>query len=189
MIVADLNPEAVARLRRTGRKKLLPRRMASAVEVHAASIPSVQKLGRARCPMWQRSLDPLEEVYLALTLGVRDYVRKNGFARAVIGLSGGVDSALTAVLAVDALGADNVWGLFMPSPYTSKDSYDDVAELGNGLQSPFERFPSRRCSTTIGARSRRRLRGMRPIRRKRTSRPVSGAISSWPSPISSAIWC
>jgi NAD+ synthase (glutamine-hydrolysing) len=78
-------------------------------------------------------LDPLEEVYRALTLGVRDYVRKNGFTRAVIGLSGGVDSALTAVLAVDALGAKNVRGLFMPSPYTSQDSLDDVAELGKRL--------------------------------------------------------
>ena len=133
MIVADLNPEAVARLRRTGRKKLLPRRMASAVEVHAASIPSVQKTRARAVPDVALVLDPLEEVYRALTLGVRDYVRKNGFARAVIGLSGGVDSALTAVLAVDALGADNVWGLFMPSPYTSKDSYDDVAELGKRL--------------------------------------------------------
>ncbi len=133
MIVADLNMEAVARARRTGRKKLLPRRMASVVEVHAASIPSVQKTRARAVPDVAAVLDPLEEVYRALTLGVRDYVRKNGFTRAVIGLSGGVDSALTAVLAVDALGAENVWGLFMPSPYTSQDSYDDVAELGTRL--------------------------------------------------------
>jgi NAD+ synthase (glutamine-hydrolysing) len=133
MIVADLNMEAVARARRAGRKKLLPRRMASVVEVHAASIPSVQKTRARAVPDVAAVLDPLEEVYRALTLGVRDYVRKNGFTRAVIGLSGGVDSALTAVLAVDALGAENVWGLFMPSPYTSQDSYDDVAELGTRL--------------------------------------------------------
>jgi len=133
MIVADLNMEAVARARRAGRKKLLPRRMASVVEVHAASIPSVQKTRACAVPDVAAVLDPLEEVYRALTLGVRDYVRKNGFTRAVIGLSGGVDSALTAVLAVDALGAENVWGLFMPSPYTSQDSHDDVAELGTRL--------------------------------------------------------
>jgi NAD+ synthase (glutamine-hydrolysing) len=60
-------------------------------------------------------------------------VRKNGFTRVVIGLSGGVDSALTAVLAVDALGPENVSGLFMPSPYTSQDSHDDVAQLGTRL--------------------------------------------------------
>ena len=133
MIVTDLNMEPVARARRTSRKKLLPRRVASAVEVHATSIPSGLKTRARAVPGVAEVLDPLEEVYRALTLGVRDYVRKNGFTRAVIGLSGGVDSALTAVLAVDALGADNVWGLFMPSPYTSQDSHNDVAELGARL--------------------------------------------------------
>ena len=133
LIVADLNMEAVARTRRTGRKKPLPRRAASAVEISVVTLPPAQKnLARAVADV-AVALDPLEEVYRALTLGVRDYVRKNGFTRAVIGLSGGVDSALTAVIAVDALGAENVWGLFMPSPYTSQDSYDDVAELGKRL--------------------------------------------------------
>jgi NAD+ synthase (glutamine-hydrolysing) len=133
LIVADLNMEAVARARRTGRKKLLPRRVASAVEVYTAPLPSVEKTLVRAVPDVAPVLDQLEEVYRALTLGVRDYVRKNGFWRAVIGLSGGVDSALTAVLAVDALGAENVWGLFMPSPYTSQDSHNDVAELGTRL--------------------------------------------------------
>ncbi|HEV8327979.1 MAG TPA: NAD+ synthase [Nitrospiraceae bacterium] len=133
LIVADLNMEAVARARRTGRKRLLPRRVASAVELCAAPLPSVQKTRLRTVPAMAAVLDPLEEVYRALALGVRDYVKKNGFTHVVIGLSGGVDSALTAVLAVDALGAENVWGLFMPSPYTSQDSHDDVAELGNRL--------------------------------------------------------
>ena len=74
-------------------------------------------------------LEPLEEVYRALVVGVRDYVAKNGFTQVVIGLSGGIDSALTAVVAVDALGASNVLGLFMPSPYTSRESREDVAEV------------------------------------------------------------
>ena len=131
LIVADLNMEAVARERRTqGRKKALPKQVAAAVEMCSAALPALPKSRVRAVPDMGAVLDPLEEVYLALTLGVRDYVRKNGFARAVIGLSGGVDSALTAVLAVDALGAENVWGLFMPSPYTSQDSYEDVAELG-----------------------------------------------------------
>ena len=129
MIVADLNMEAVARARRTGRKKLLPRRIASIVDVHSVSLPPIQKARARVVPDVAAVLDPLEEVYRALTLGVRDYVGKNGFTRVVVGLSGGVDSALTAVLAVDALGAKNVWGLFMPSPYTSQDSHEDVAEL------------------------------------------------------------
>jgi len=134
LIVADLNMEGVARARRAqGRKKLVPQRVAAAVVVCAVSLPSVPKTRARVVPDMATVLDPLEEVYRALTLGVRDYVRKNGFTRAVIGLSGGVDSALTAVLAVDALGAKNVRGLFMPSPYTSQDSLDDVAELGKRL--------------------------------------------------------
>jgi NAD+ synthase (glutamine-hydrolysing) len=133
LIVADLNMEAVTRARRTGRKKLLPRRMASAVEVYAVSRSSAVRTRSRAIPDVAAIPDQLEEVYRALTLGVRDYVSKNGFRRVVIGLSGGVDSALTAALAVDALGAENVWGLFMPSPYTSRDSYDDVAELGARL--------------------------------------------------------
>jgi NAD+ synthase (glutamine-hydrolysing) len=82
-------------------------------------------------------VDPLgeiEEVYQALVLGVRDYVRKNGFRRVVVGLSGGVDSALTAVIAVDALDPENVLGVFMPSPYTSEDSKEDVGELVRRLR-------------------------------------------------------
>ena len=133
LIVADLNMESVARARRTGLKNLLPRLVVSAVKVYAVSLPAVQKTRVRAVPDVTAVLDQLEEVYQALTLGVRDYVRKNGFTRAVIGLSGGVDSALTAVLAVDALGAENVWGLFMPSPYTSQDSHEDVAELGARL--------------------------------------------------------
>ena len=133
MIVADLNMEAVARAKRAGRKKILPRRMAAAVEVYTAAIPSARTTRVRTIPAVAAVLDPLEEVYRALTLGVRDYVWKNGFTRVVIGLSGGVDSALTAVLAVDALGAKNVHALFMPSPYTSQDSHDDVAELGARL--------------------------------------------------------
>ena len=133
LIVADLNMEAVARARRTGRKMTLPKRITAVVELYAAPLPSVRNARSRVVGAVAATLDPLEEVYRALTLGVRDYVKKNGFTRAVIGLSGGVDSALTAVLAVDALGSENVWGLFMPSPYTSQDSHDDVAELGARL--------------------------------------------------------
>ena len=133
LIIADLNMETVTRARRTGRKKLLPKRVAAAVGVYAAPLPSVHNARSRVVAAVAEILDPLEEVYRALTLGVRDYMRKNGFTRAVIGLSGGVDSALTAVLAVDALGSENVRGLFMPSLYTSQDSHDDVAELGTRL--------------------------------------------------------
>lgn len=74
-----------------------------------------------------------EEVYNALVLGTRDYVHKNGFKKVCIGLSGGIDSALVAVIAADAIGSDNVKGIFMPSPYTSKESREDVLEISNNL--------------------------------------------------------
>ena len=73
------------------------------------------------------------EVYGALVLGLGDYVRKNGFREVVVGLSGGVDSALVAALAADALGADAVHALSMPSPYSSRASVDDAAECARRL--------------------------------------------------------
>lgn len=74
-----------------------------------------------------------EEVYKALVLGTRDYVIKNDFKQAVIGLSGGLDSSLVAAIAVDAIGKENVSGIFMPSPYTSKESREDAYELARSL--------------------------------------------------------
>jgi len=79
-------------------------------------------------------LDPLEEVYLALVTGVGDYVRKNRFSTVVIGISGGIDSALTAVIAADALGPDKVVGVFMPSKFTSRESRDDSRVLMKALK-------------------------------------------------------
>lgn len=79
------------------------------------------------------TLSRVQEVYEALVLGTRDYVRKNGFQKVVIGLSGGVDSALTATLAVDALGKDNVVGVFLPSRYSSQASGDDARQLARQL--------------------------------------------------------
>jgi len=77
--------------------------------------------------------DRLENVYQAMMLGLRDYVGKNGFPGVVIGLSGGIDSALSAVVAADALGPQKVHCVMMPSPYTSKDSLEDAAELAENL--------------------------------------------------------
>jgi len=74
-------------------------------------------------------LKPLDEVYRALILGLKDYISKNGFERVIIGLSGGIDSSLTATIAVDALGRDAVCGVFMPSVYTSRESKEDVQKL------------------------------------------------------------
>jgi NAD+ synthase (glutamine-hydrolysing) len=83
-------------------------------------------------------LDPVEEIYRALTTGVRDYIRKNGFTQVVIGLSGGIDSALTAAIAVDALGAENVWGISMPTRFSSEGSVAHSRQLAGALGIRFE---------------------------------------------------
>lgn len=86
--------------------------------------------------------EPLEEtVYRALVLGVRDYAGKCGFTAAVIGLSGGIDSAVTACIAVEALGSKNVIGIAMPSMYSSKASVGDARELANNLGMRFSAIP------------------------------------------------
>jgi NAD+ synthase/NAD+ synthase (glutamine-hydrolysing) len=76
--------------------------------------------------------------YAALVLGTRDYVRKCGFQRVIVGLSGGIDSALTACIAADALGADQVLGVSMPGPYSSRASIDDARALATALGTRFE---------------------------------------------------
>ena len=82
----------------------------------------------AEGPFWPRLSDPAE-VYAALVTGVRDYVRKNGFRSAILALSGGIDSALTATIAADAIGADNVHVVLMPSRYSSEHSVSDAEDL------------------------------------------------------------
>ncbi len=79
--------------------------------------------------------------YAALVLGTRDYVRKCGFRKVVLGLSGGIDSALTAAIAVDALGRENVTGIGLPGPYSSAGSIDDAATLARNLGIRFEIIP------------------------------------------------
>ena len=91
-------------------------------------------------PLPAAPLDSLEEIYRALTLGLRDYVRKNGFAKVVVGLSGGIDSALTAVIAADALGPDAVRGVTMPSKFSSDGSVRDSQDLAHRLGIRFEQI-------------------------------------------------
>ncbi len=77
----------------------------------------------------QHQLDPFpEDVYRAMMVGLTDYVQRNGFPGVILGLSGGIDSALSAAIAVDALGPDKVWGVMMPSKYTGSESLEDAAE-------------------------------------------------------------
>lgn len=85
--------------------------------------------------------DEVGTVFSALVMGVRDYVKKSGFSQAVIGLSGGIDSALTAAIAVQALGRENVLGVALPSCYSSKDSQEDASQLARALGCRFEVIP------------------------------------------------
>jgi NAD+ synthase (glutamine-hydrolysing) len=90
-----------------------------------------------------RSLEA--QTYSALVLGVRDYLGKNGFPGAIIGLSGGVDSALTLAIAVDALGADKVRAVMMPSPYTAEISWVDARDMAARLGVRYDEIPIAPC--------------------------------------------
>ena len=81
------------------------------------------------------------EMYAALTLGLGDYVRKNGFRSVTFGMSGGIDSALVAAIAADAIGGENVYGISMPSKYSSQHSQDDAFDLADRLGAHIRRIP------------------------------------------------
>jgi NAD+ synthase (glutamine-hydrolysing) len=128
LIIADINPERVfhERLHDPRRRPEKLDVMSDGLRVDRVMLrergaePSTRKpLENGKPP---ESLSRAEEVYLALVTGTRDYVRKNGFESVVIGLSGGIDSALTACVAVDALGADHVTCVFMPTRFSSSES-------------------------------------------------------------------
>ncbi len=87
--------------------------------------------------------DECEAAYQALVLGTRDYIRKCGFERVIIGLSGGIDSSLTAAIAVDAVGKENVTGVGMPGPYSSEHSVTDARDMAHNLGIRFEIIPIR----------------------------------------------
>ena len=98
----------------------------------------------AALPAPASSATPLPDegrIYHALMLGLRDYVGKNGFPGVVLGLSGGIDSALVAALAVDALGADKTWLVMLPSPYTSRESVEDATLIARTLGCRFDTIP------------------------------------------------
>lgn len=135
LLVVELNVESVF----TGRLKDIRRRQAVAglKENRIELIKIERELKRKEFLETPPALAPIlseeEEIYSALVLGTRDYVNKNGFKGVLVGLSGGIDSSLVATIAVDALGKDRVTGVFMPSPYTSIESREDVEALVKNL--------------------------------------------------------
>lgn len=91
-----------------------------------------------------------EDVYRAMMVGLHDYVRLNGFSGVILGLSGGIDSALSAAIAVDALGPDKVWGVMLPSKYTSTESLDDARECARLVGCRHDVVPIARAVEAIG---------------------------------------
>ena len=146
-------------------------------------------LAQAGAPGLYRPQEQIATVHEALVLGLRDYLGKCGFKQAVMGLSGGVDSAVTCCLAAAALGRENVLGVLMPSPYTSRDSIEDslvlAAQPGSGNQA-HSHHPHLRRAT--GKPCRGPCNWGRSNSPWKISRPASGATSSWPSPTNSATW-
>jgi len=117
------------------RRRLLdPRgRSTSAKELPEVRVSEARLGERTTSPRIEPVLEPVREVYEALVVGTRDYVGKNGFDKVLIGLSGGIDSSLVATIAVDALGAEHVVGVLMPSRYSSEGSITDAQQLAANL--------------------------------------------------------
>ena len=145
LVLADVDADAVVRARQQDPRRHKARLKLRRQGVRVARIVVSPKFRQpSRQPVQEgipSAPGPLEEVYLALVLGIGDYVRKNSFEKVVLGLSGGIDSALTAVLAVDALGAQNVVSAFMPSVHTSRESWEDAAAMARTLGIRFLNIP------------------------------------------------
>ncbi len=144
LLMVTLNPGDVFKKRLHDPRRRKEKRLDALEEkVERISLePSTRKTKkRMLTPEIVDFLDPTAEVYRALVTGLRDYVRKNNFQKVVLGISGGIDSALVATIAVDALGKENVIGVSMPSSYTSTSSKSDARLLAENLQIKFYEIP------------------------------------------------
>jgi len=143
LLVVDIDPQvAIARRLRDVRRRALARELQAqpsprVVRLAAASERSQEPISAPIAPV----LPELEQMRLALELGLRDYVDKNGFAEVVIGLSGGIDSALTAALCAEALGPQRVHCVSMPSRFSSAGTRADARRLAESLQVDFREIP------------------------------------------------
>jgi NAD+ synthase (glutamine-hydrolysing) len=145
LLVVDVAPElAIGRRLRDVRRRELDRSRETVPPVEILELET-ERAG-ARHPMGARHMvapfeHELEQMRLALTLGLRDYVEKNGFRDVVVGVSGGIDSALTAALCADALGADRVHCVSMPSQFSSQETRSDAALVAESLGCAFREIP------------------------------------------------
>jgi NAD+ synthase (glutamine-hydrolysing) len=141
LVITDIDLDQVfrARLHDSRRRK---EKLQADASTRRISLPALPPREKAKLPVHEvEALEPVEEIYRALVLGTRDYVTKNGFKHVVIGLSGGIDSSIVAAVAVDALGAANVTGATMPSPFSSSGTRNDAVRLAKNLGIDLLRVP------------------------------------------------
>ena len=144
LLVVDVEPkEVIGRRLRDVRRRALARERedAAPVEVIHVGAPGPSSNGNKATGEVVPFVDHLEQMRLALELGLRDYVLKNGFSDVVVGVSGGIDSAVTAAVAAEALGSERVHCVSMPSRYSSEETRTDAGRLAESLGSPFMELP------------------------------------------------
>src|SRR5437660_2637890 len=142
LLVVDVEPaEAVGRRLRDLRRRALARERTSPPDAPVVHLGSLRERREQAAPALAPQLDDLEQMRLALELGLRDYVDKNGFSEIVVGVSGGIDSALTAALAVEALGPERVHCVSMPSRFSSDETRQDARLLAESLRTDFRELP------------------------------------------------
>ncbi|MGH3033422.1 MAG: NAD+ synthase, partial [Gaiellaceae bacterium] len=151
LLVVDVDATtAVARRLRDARRRALARALRELPNPPVVEIPE-QASGGAVEPRTAPLLDELEQMRLALELGLRDYVEKNGFREVVLGISGGIDSALTAALAAEALGSDRVVCVSMPSRFSSEGTRTDARRVAEGLGARYLELPIEPIVEAVGA--------------------------------------
>ena len=170
LIVVDLDIESVFRKRLHDPRRRQQKMTTTSAEVFSLasrkrppSRVSERRRFRHLCPRMPRSI-------ARSVIGTRDYVQKNGFKKVVLGLSGGIDSALTACVAVDALGSENVVGVLMPSEFSSRGSVEDSEQLGRNLGIELLTIPRSGCLTPTRKHSGRHSKGQRPMSLRRIFR-------------------
>jgi NAD+ synthase (glutamine-hydrolysing) len=142
LLVVDVDPtEAIGRRLRDVRRRELERARSEPPVATTIRLGAPHAVGEHLTPDAVPFATDLEQMRLGLSLGLRDYVRKNGFDDVVIGISGGIDSALTAAIAADALGAERVHTVSMPSRFSSEGTRDDAREVSENLGVDFREIP------------------------------------------------
>jgi NAD+ synthase (glutamine-hydrolysing) len=164
LLVVDVDATtAVARRLRETRRRALARSRRDLQDPPVIDIPLTDPAGRAPVePVVAPALDDLEEMRLAIELGLRDFAGKNGFADVVLGLSGGIDSALTAALAAEALGAEHVVCVSMPSRFSSPETRDDARRVAESVGARFLEIPIESAVEAVGSALADAFAGMEP---------------------------